>query len=204
MFRILQIVIVILLSQGVVGCANLNTSGGAAAPPSQAVNYREIFRILEQRTPLVATRYYGYPHKLGANPDLVRASDCTHLVCAVTRNSLDNTPYRFTPYYMASAGIMENTTAISRDELRAGDMILFKDDSRKSIDHAGIIIAKSKNQIRFVHTSNIKGVMETSTLDTGYRHYWERRFDSFRRWKPQVFSLRSNMLATLPRDQAVD
>ncbi|NGZ28911.1 MAG: C40 family peptidase [Magnetococcales bacterium] len=193
MIRLLPLLMILLLGQLLSGCA----SAPPPPPPApQTLNYQEIIRTLEKRTPEVAKNYFGFPYKLAANPDRVRAADCTHLVCAITRNSLENTPYRFAPYYMASGAMVDSTYPISRDELRAGDIIIFADEKKKQVEHAGIVVAKNREQIRFVHASSMKGVMETSTLDIGYRSYWQRRFDSYRRWKPQVFALRaSNLLA---------
>ncbi|MBF0123886.1 MAG: C40 family peptidase [Magnetococcales bacterium] len=165
-------------------------------PPPQATAPRpsaeEAYRILEQRTPVVADRYEGLKYRLGANPDCSSAADCSNLVCAVTRTSLAGTPYHFEPYYMATPDIKRNSVVVPAASTRPGDLVFFQPDRsskpNKQYHHVGIITKKRGSVIYFSHASSSQGVVETSTASTTWRNYWSRYFDSFRRWKPDLFS----------------
>ncbi|MBF0159924.1 MAG: C40 family peptidase [Magnetococcales bacterium] len=180
----------LLLLTLVSGCSTQPTPPPrATVSPSSA---EEAYRILEQRTPAIADRYEGLKYRLGANPDCSNAADCSNLVCAVTRTSLAGTPYRFNPYYMATPEIKENSDAIPASSTRPGDLVFFRptpsNKPDKRYNHVGIITKKRGSVIYFSHASSSQGVIETSTASTIWQRYWSRYFDSFRRWKPDLFS----------------
>lgn len=110
--------------------------------------------------------------------------------------SLIGTPYRFggttekgfdcaglVRYAYAAAGISLPRTAalqfstgraLSRDELRPGDLVFFRDTYRKGISHVGIYIGHG----RFVHAASGRRRVTTDHLD---QQYYRTRFVGGRR-----------------------
>ncbi len=145
-------------------------------------------RLLEQRVAMTAEKYKGKSYQLGANPDYSSQSDCSHLVCAVTRASLRGTGYGFKPYYLTTSGIRENSYSIPLEETRPGDLLLFRPSkTSKKYSHVGIITHRQGDTIGFTHASSSSGVIETSNKSISWKRYWRYYFDSFRRWNAQVF-----------------
>lgn len=166
---------------GVAGCAQ--TPAPLDEAPVEALD------VLEQRVPSVSAGYLGMPYQWGGNPDKTRGADCSHLISAVTRNSLKGTGYRFAPYYLNTVMIKENSLPIPRDEVTVGDIVFFDQLKKKGGSyHAGIVTGRRGEEIFFTHASSSKGVIETSTDSDSWIHYWRQRLDSFRRWKDVVFS----------------
>ena len=62
----------------------------------------------------------------------------------------------------------------SMKDLRAGDLVFFKSDSRNSVNHTGICISSSV----MIHASSAKGQVARSNL---HQAYWERNFVCGRR-----------------------
>ncbi|WP_420263741.1 NlpC/P60 family protein [Candidatus Magnetominusculus dajiuhuensis] len=145
------------------------------------------YDVMEKNVPTLSKIYLGKGYKLGANPDKLVESDCSHLVCAIARNSLIGTNYEFKPYYFPSWKIYEYTYEIEKSETRPGDIIFFRDVQKKQ-NHLGLITQKKDDTIFFVQASSSSGVIERSTQSEGWLYYWRKRFDSFRRWKKEVFA----------------
>jgi cell wall-associated NlpC family hydrolase len=57
----------------------------------------------------------------------------------------------------------------NNDEARKGDLIFFKTNSRSQINHVGIVIEATEEEIVFIHTSTSKGVIISSTKQPYYR-----------------------------------
>ena len=66
------------------------------------------------------------------------------------------------------------TLISSMSELRAGDLVFFKSDSKNSVNHTGICISNSV----MIHASSSKGQVVRSNL---HQAYWERNFVCGRR-----------------------
>ncbi|MBQ6146774.1 MAG: peptidoglycan-binding protein [Clostridia bacterium] len=66
------------------------------------------------------------------------------------------------------------TLISSMSELRAGDLVFFKSDSKDSVNHTGICISNSV----MIHASSSKGQVVRSNL---HQAYWERNFVCGRR-----------------------
>ena len=66
------------------------------------------------------------------------------------------------------------TLISSMSELRAGDLVFFKSDSKDSVNHTGICISSSV----MIHASSSKGQVVRSNL---HQAYWERNFVCGRR-----------------------
>ena len=57
----------------------------------------------------------------------------------------------------------------NNDEARKGDLIFFKTNSRSQINHVGIVIEATEEEIVFIHTSTSKGVIISSTKQPYYK-----------------------------------
>ncbi|MBF0556100.1 MAG: C40 family peptidase [Nitrospirae bacterium] len=154
------------------------------------------YDVMEKNVPTLSKVYLGKGYKFGANPDKDVESDCSHLVCAIARNSLIGTKYEFKPYYFPSWKIYEYTYEIEKSETRPGDIIFFRDVQKKQ-NHLGLITQKKDDTIFFVQASSSSGVIERSTQSEGWLYYWRKRFDSFRRWKKEVFAEKCAEASTL-------
>ncbi len=148
-----------------------------------------VYRILEKNVLKTARKYAGMPYQWGADPDRTNRADCSHLIAAITRNSLSGSGYRLHAHYLNTENIKKNSFPIRKSEVRAGDIVFFKSENGpSSANHAGIVTRREGNNIFFMQASSSRGVIETSTADESWTAYWKNRFDSYRRWKASVFA----------------
>lgn len=59
---------------------------------------------------------------------------------------------------------------IKVDDARKGDLIFFKTNNSKQINHVGLITEISREEIKFIHSSTSKGVIISSTKETYYKN----------------------------------
>ncbi len=167
-------------------CATLPDSLKPTAP--QAGDHM-VYRVLEKNVPMTARKYVGIPYQWGADPDKTNGSDCSHLVAAVTRNSLSGSGFKLHTTYFDTDDIKKSSFPVKKSDVRVGDIVFFRDeDGPSKAKHAGIVTARKGNTIFFIQASSSKGVMVTSTEEEGWKEYWKQRFDSYRRWKASVFA----------------
>lgn len=76
------------------------------------------------------------------------------------------------PHTSAGQGLVG--VAVSRPNIKKGDLILFKGRSRKSsrIGHVGIVISEKGEPVRFIHSSTSEGVR----IDRLEYVYYKRRY----------------------------
>ena len=60
-------------------------------------------------------------------------------------------------------------TVIKFDDAKKGDLIFFKTNKSKQINHVGLITQVSREEIKFVHSSTSKGVIISSTKEPYYK-----------------------------------
>ena len=70
-------------------------------------------------------------------------------------------------------------SALSREELRPGDLVFFRDTYRKGISHVGIYIGGGE----FIHAASSRRRVTTDRLD---QHYYRTRFVGGRRITPDA------------------
>ncbi|WP_338841066.1 C40 family peptidase [Flavobacterium ginsenosidimutans] len=68
-------------------------------------------------------------------------------------------------------------TKVSTDEAQKGDLIFFRTNGRRHINHVGMIVEVSDGEIKFVHSSTHGGVMISSTKEP----YYTRAFSQVNR-----------------------
>jgi peptidoglycan endopeptidase LytE len=66
---------------------------------------------------------------------------------------------------------------INSDEAQKGDLIFFRTNGRRQINHVGMVIEAADGEIKFVHSSTHGGVMISSTKEP----YYERAFSQVNR-----------------------
>jgi len=59
---------------------------------------------------------------------------------------------------------------IQFDDAKKGDLIFFKTNKSKQINHVGLITERNSNEIKFVHSSTSKGVIISSTKEPYYQN----------------------------------
>ncbi|HEX8577029.1 MAG TPA: C40 family peptidase [Flavobacterium sp.] len=55
------------------------------------------------------------------------------------------------------------------DEIQKGDLIFFKTNGRKVINHVGMVIDVINDEIKFIHSSSSRGVIVSSTKEPYYK-----------------------------------
>jgi cell wall-associated NlpC family hydrolase len=146
------------------------------------------YEALQKNVPTTAARYLGKSYKYGADPDTSNSSDCSHLVSAVTRSSLKGAGYELTPRYMTTDDIHEKSFKIDEPEAKPGDIVFFTNAKGEGKEnHAGVVTKRANGALYFIHASSSGGTIETSTRSDSWEYYWREKFDSFRRWKEEVF-----------------
>ncbi|MSP85148.1 MAG: NlpC/P60 family protein [Flavobacteriaceae bacterium] len=59
-------------------------------------------------------------------------------------------------------------TVLNADEIKKGDLIFFKTNGRKIINHVGMVTEILPNEIKFIHSATSKGVIISSTKEPYY------------------------------------
>ena len=60
-------------------------------------------------------------------------------------------------------------TVLNPDEIRKGDLIFFKTNGRKIINHVGMVVEVLEDEIKFIHSATSKGVIISSTKEPYYK-----------------------------------
>ncbi|OMQ09425.1 peptidoglycan endopeptidase [[Flexibacter] sp. ATCC 35103] len=68
-------------------------------------------------------------------------------------------------------------TKVGTDEAQKGDLIFFKTNGRRQINHVGMVVEVTDGEIKFVHSSTHGGVMISSTKEP----YYQRTFSQVNR-----------------------
>lgn len=96
-----------------------------------------------------------------------------------TRNGFDCSGLVFTTFQSESIILPRSSfdqakigTVISFKDAQKGDLIFFKTNKSKQINHVGLITEVNANEIKFVHSSTSKGVIISSTKEP----YYEKSF----------------------------
>lgn len=110
-----------------------------------------------------ATANIGIKYKAGGTTK--NGFDCSGLVF-ITFQSQNITLPR-SSFDQAKIGVV-----IPLKEAQKGDLIFFKTNKSKQINHVGLITEVNSNEIKFVHSSTSKGVIISSTKEP----YYEKSF----------------------------
>ncbi len=107
-----------------------------------------------------ALTYRGVPYRMGA-PGGRGAFDCSSFTRYILRQSGENLPRTAAEQYRKG-------TPVDKDEMRAGDLVFFKNTYKRGVSHVGIYMGSGK----FIHASSRGGVKESNLNDSYYVNHW--------------------------------
>lgn len=90
--------------------------------------------------------------------------DCSGLMYTIFNSHNINLPHN--SYQQSKVGEVINT---KNKEAQKGDLIFFKTNKNSQINHVGIVIEVSDDEIKFIHSSSSKGVIISSTKEPYYK-----------------------------------
>jgi len=123
------------------------------------VNYNDSSYLAEQLIN-TATSNLGVNYRSGGNTP--NGFDCSGL--------LFYTFSKFNILLPRSSHEMSNLgTVLKPDEIRKGDLIFFKTNGRKIINHVGMVVEVLDDEIKFIHSASSKGVIISSTKEPYYK-----------------------------------
>lgn len=132
-----------------------STSTSVSKKESKRENRSIVNHLIEKATDNIGVRY-----KAGGTTK--NGFDCSGLVY-VTFES-ENIKLPRSSFEQAKIG-----TVIPLKEAQKGDLIFFKTNRSKQINHVGLITEVSSGEIKFVHSSTSKGVIISSTKEPYYQ-----------------------------------
>jgi len=108
-----------------------------------------------------ATDNIGVKYKAGGTTK--SGFDCSGLV--FTSFESENIKLPRSSYEQSKIG-----KVINIDDAQKGDLIFFKTNKSKQINHVGLITEVKSDEIKFVHSSTSKGVIISSTKEPYYKN----------------------------------
>lgn len=112
-----------------------------------------------------ATDNIGVKYKAGGTTR--SGFDCSGLV--YTTFEAENIKLPRSSYEQAKIG-----KVIPLSSAQKGDLIFFKTNKSKQINHVGLITEVNSDEIKFVHSSTSKGVIISSTKEAYYKNSFEQ------------------------------
>lgn len=108
-----------------------------------------------------ATDNIGVKYKAGGTTK--NGFDCSGLV--FTAFESENIKLPRSSYEQSKIGKIINI-----DDAQKGDLVFFKTNKSKQINHVGLITEVKSDEIKFVHSSTSKGVIISSTKESYYKN----------------------------------
>ncbi|MBP2283348.1 cell wall-associated NlpC family hydrolase [Flavobacterium sp. CG_23.5] len=123
-------------------------------------NIRLIEQIVDTATENIGVKYkYGGTTKSGF--------DCSGLTYTIFNSY--NIPLPHSSYEQSKVGVIVNRDP---EHAKKGDLIFFKTNGKSQINHVGMVIEVTDDEIKFIHSSTSKGVIISSTKEP----YYQRTF----------------------------
>lgn len=148
--------IFLLLLLAVVFTSCKSTSGAVSKRESKRENRSLVNTLIEKATDNVGVRY-----KAGGTTK--SGFDCSGLV--FTTFESENIKLPRSSYEQAKIG-----KVIPLNDAKKGDLIFFKTNKSKQINHVGLITEVNSDEVKFVHSSTSKGVIISSTKEAYYKN----------------------------------
>ncbi|MBS7252916.1 C40 family peptidase [Flavobacterium branchiicola] len=133
-----------------------STSAVTNKKESKRENKYVVNHLIETATDNIGVRY-----KAGGTTK--SGYDCSGLV--YTTFESENIKLPRSSFEQAKIGVV-----IPTKDAQKGDLIFFKTNKSKQINHVGLITEVSSNEIKFVHSSTSKGVIISSTKEPYYQN----------------------------------
>lgn len=123
---------------------------------------RKTNRLADQLTD-VAKENIGAKYKYGGITK--DGFDCSGLMYTVFNS--ENIVLPRNSFEQSKIGVVLNQ---KREQVQKGDLIFFKTNKNKQINHVGIVIEVTGEEIKFIHSSTSKGVIISSTKEAYYKN----------------------------------
>lgn len=146
---------IILLILFTIILASCKTSSNAVSKESGHDAKYIVNNLIETATSNIGVRYKA----AGTNK---AGFDCSGLVFSTFES--ENITLPRSSYEQSKIGKI-----IKFDDAKKGDLIFFKTNNSKQINHVGLITEVSREEIKFLHSSTSKGVIISSTKETYYK-----------------------------------
>lgn len=153
-----RILIFLLLAVLVTSCKS--TSTAVSKSDSKKENRALVNNLIEKATDNIGVRY-----KAGGTTK--SGFDCSGLV--YTTFESENITLPRASYEQAKIG-----KVIPLNDAKKGDLIFFKTNKSRQINHVGLITEVNADEIKFVHSSTSKGVIISSTKEAYYKNAFEQ------------------------------
>lgn len=147
-----KIFLLLLLAVAFTSCKS--TSNAVSKRESKRENRSLVNTLIEKATDNVGVRY-----KAGGTTK--NGFDCSGLV--FTTFESENIKLPRSSYEQAKIG-----KVIPLNDAQKGDLIFFKTNKSKQINHVGLITEVNSDEVKFVHSSTSKGVIISSTKEGYY------------------------------------
>ena len=153
-----KIFVFLLLSVVLVSCKS--TSTAVSKNESKKENKSIVKNLIE-----TATDNIGVKYKAGGTTK--SGFDCSGLV--YTTFESENIKLPRSSFEQAKIG-----KVIPLNDAKKGDLIFFKTNKSKQINHVGLITEVNSDEIKFIHSSTSKGVIISSTKEAYYKNSFEQ------------------------------
>ena len=149
-----KILIFLLLTAVFTSCKS--TSNAVSKKETKRENKYIVNHLIENATDNIGVKY-----KAGGTTK--SGFDCSGLV--FTSFESENIKLPRSSYEQSKIG-----KVINIDDAQKGDLIFFKTNKSKQINHVGLITEVKSDEIKFVHSSTSKGVIISSTKEPYYKN----------------------------------
>lgn len=149
-----KILLLALLAVFFTSCKSTSTT--VSKKESKSENKYVVNHLIEKATDNIGVRY-----KAGGTSR--SGYDCSGLVFTTFQS--ENITLPRSSYDQAKIG-----KVIKFNDAKKGDLIFFKTNRSKQINHVGLITEVNSSEIKFVHSSTSKGVIISSTKETYYQN----------------------------------
>ncbi|CAC9973973.1 C40 family peptidase [Flavobacterium panici] len=153
-----KILVFFLLSIVLVSCKS--TSTAVSKSETKKENRSIVKNLIE-----TASDNIGVKYKAGGTTK--SGFDCSGLV--YTTFESENIKLPRSSFEQAKIG-----KVIPLNDAKKGDLIFFKTNKSKQINHVGLITEVNSDEIKFIHSSTSKGVIISSTKEAYYKNSFEQ------------------------------
>ena len=157
-----QFVLLLLLASLFTACKSTSPIVTSKKEKSSRSENRKAERLADQLID-VAAENIGVKYKYGGTTKA--GYDCSGLMYTVFNS--ENIVLPRNSYAQSKIGVVLNQ---KRDHVQKGDLVFFKTNKSNQINHVGIVIEVSDEEIKFIHSSTSKGVIISSTKEPYYKN----------------------------------